>query len=66
MAILGNTACFVSVTEDDDIVCTKSSAGPTEYVCIRSMIQQIDDPNKDVPTEEQGSLGEVEENYVYV
>lgn len=64
MAILGNTGCFISVSEDDDIVCDKQTAGPSEYLCVRSTIQQIDDPNKDVPKEELGSLEEVEENYV--
>ncbi|XP_011502193.1 PREDICTED: protein FRG1 homolog [Ceratosolen solmsi marchali] len=64
LAILGNTGCFISVNEDDDIICKKPTAGPNEYVWIRSMIQQIDDPNKDIPTEEQGSLEEVEVNYV--
>lgn len=30
------------------------------------MNQQIEDPNKDIPTEELGSLEEVEVNYVWV
>lgn len=64
LAILGNTGCFVSVNESDDIVCNKQTAGSSEYVEIRSMNQQVEDPNKDVPTEELGSLGEVEVNYV--
>ncbi|OXU21068.1 hypothetical protein TSAR_011378 [Trichomalopsis sarcophagae] len=64
LAILGNTGCFISVAEDDDIVCNKSKAGPSEYVSIRCMMQQVDDPNKGIPTEEQGSLEEVEVNYV--
>lgn len=54
----------MSITEDDDVVCTSNTAGPTEYVCLRSMVHHIDDPNKDVPAEEQGSLAEVEINYV--
>jgi len=64
LAILGNTNCFISVTEDDDIVCTKATAGPNEYVSIRSMAQEVDDPNKDVPREELGSIEEIEVNYV--
>ena len=64
LAILGNNSCFVTVTEEDDIVCTKSTAGNNEYVQIRCMIQQYEDPEKDVPQEEQGSLEEVEVNYV--
>ncbi|XP_058795183.1 protein FRG1 homolog [Phymastichus coffea] len=64
MAILGNNNCFLSVAEDDDIVCNKSTAGPSEYVWVRTMAQQIEDPTKDGPKEEQGSLEEVEVNYV--
>ncbi|XP_014203924.1 protein FRG1 homolog [Copidosoma floridanum] len=63
-AILGNTSCFVSVTDDDDIVCSKLTAGPNEYVHIRSMAQEVDDPNKDMPQEELGSIEEIEVNYV--
>lgn len=64
MAILGNNNCFLSVAEDDDIVCNKAKAGASEYVWMRTMAQQIEDPNKGIPTEEQGSLAEVEVNYV--
>ncbi|KAK0079073.1 hypothetical protein PV325_001754 [Microctonus aethiopoides] len=64
LAILGNNGCFLSVTDDDDVACIKETAGPTEYICLRSIVQRVDDPNKGVPTEEQGSLNEVEINYV--
>ncbi|KAJ8667163.1 hypothetical protein QAD02_008825 [Eretmocerus hayati] len=64
LAILGNTGFFLSFDDDDDIVCKKPTAGQNEYVCIRSMLQQVEDPTKNVPKEELGSLEEVEENYV--
>lgn len=52
------------MNDSDDIVCNKGTAGPSEYVQIRSMNQQVEDPNKGIPTEELGSLEEVEVNYV--
>ncbi|XP_012280677.1 protein FRG1 homolog isoform X2 [Orussus abietinus] len=64
LAILSNTGCFVSVTEEDDIVCQSTTAGPSEFLVLRSMTQRIQDPNKDIPVEEQGSLADVEVNYV--
>ncbi|KAH0546372.1 protein FRG1 homolog [Cotesia glomerata] len=64
LAILGNNSCFMSVTEEDDVICNSKTAGPQEYVCLRSMVQRIDDPTKGIPIEEQGSLTEVEVNYV--
>lgn len=54
----------MSVTEDDDVICSSKTAGSSEYVCLRSLVQRIDDPNKGIPIEEQGSLTEVEVNYV--
>lgn len=63
-AILSNTNCFMSVTDDDDIVCQNKAAGSTEYVCIRSVTQRVNDLHKDTPKEEQGSLADVEVNYV--
>ncbi|XP_015594473.1 protein FRG1 homolog [Cephus cinctus] len=64
LAILGNTGCFISVTDEDDVVCQSKTAGPSEFLCVRTMTQRIDDSAKDVPTEEQGSLADVEVNYV--
>lgn len=66
LALLSNTGCFMSVTDDDDITCERSKAGPAEILTIRSMTQHKEDSTKDIPTEEQGSLAEVEINYVYV
>ncbi|XP_078047107.1 FSHD region gene 1 [Augochlora pura] len=64
LAILNSNNCFISLTEEDDIVCQNKTAGPSEYCTIRSIIQKTQDPNKDIPKEEQGSLLDVEVNYV--
>ncbi|XP_033219541.1 protein FRG1 homolog [Belonocnema kinseyi] len=64
LAILSNTNFFVSVTDEDDVVCQSKIAGPSEFVRIRSMVQQVEDPNKDTCEEEQGSLAQVEEKFV--
>lgn len=54
----------MSVTNDDDIVCQNRTAGTSEYIVIRSIVQRSQSPSKDIPKEEQGSLAQVEENYV--
>lgn len=55
----------MSVTnDDDDIICQNRTAGPSEFVVIRSIIQRSQSPSKDIPKEELGSLAEVEVNYV--
>lgn len=54
----------MSVTNDDDIICQNRTAGPSEYVVLRSMTQRSQSPNKDIPKEEQGSLADIEINYV--
>ncbi|KAH0954649.1 hypothetical protein HN011_004185 [Eciton burchellii] len=64
LAILNNTGCFMSLTSDDDVVCQNRTAGPSEFVVMRSMTQRSQSPSKDIPKEEQGSLADVEVNYV--
>ncbi|GAB1860939.1 Protein FRG1 [Camponotus japonicus] len=64
LAILNNTGCFISVTNDDDIICQNRTAGPSEFVVIRSITQRSQSPSKDIPKEEQGSLADIEINYV--
>ncbi|XP_053983710.1 protein FRG1 homolog [Hylaeus anthracinus] len=64
LAILNSNSCFISLTDEDDIVCQTKTAGPSEFCTIRSITQKAQDPNKDVPKEEQGSLQDVEVNYV--
>lgn len=61
---MGNNNCFMSISDDDDVLCQSKKAGPTEYLTIRSMVQRIDNTLKEVPVEEQGSMTEVEINYV--
>ncbi|XP_043282497.1 protein FRG1 homolog [Venturia canescens] len=64
LAILSTTNRFISITDQDDVVCNIKTAGPKEYLSIRSMIQRVEDPNKDVPIDERGSLNDIEVNYV--
>nr|XP_003701004.1 PREDICTED: protein FRG1 homolog [Megachile rotundata] len=64
LAILNSNNCFMSVTDEDDIICQSRTAGSSEFCIIRSITQKTQDPNKDVPKEEQGSLHDVEINYV--
>ncbi|KOX67778.1 Protein FRG1 [Melipona quadrifasciata] len=64
LAILNSNDCFISVTDEDDIICQKRTAGSSEFCTIRSITQKTQDPNKDIPKEEQGSLHDVEVNYV--
>ena len=64
LAILNSNNYFMSLTEDDDIVCQNKSAGASEFCTIRSITQKAQDPTKDIPKEEQGSLQDVEVNYV--
>ncbi|XP_076243906.1 FSHD region gene 1 [Calliopsis andreniformis] len=64
LAILNSNNCFISLTEEDDIVCQSRKAGSSEFCTIRSITQKTQDPTKDIPKEEQGSLQDVEVNYV--
>lgn len=64
LAVLHSTGCFISVTSDDDVICQNRTAGPSEYVVIRSITQRSQSPSWDIPKEEQGSLADVEINYV--
>lgn len=54
----------MSVTSDDDVICQNRTAGSSEYVVIRSITQRSQSPSWDIPKEEQGSLADVEINYV--
>lgn len=64
MAIQGYNECFMSVDEEDCIVAQAKTAGNEEFVCIRSQTVREVNPLKDVPTEEQGSIDQIEVNYV--
>lgn len=52
------------MTNDDDVVCQSKTAGPEEFVCIRSIVQRVDDNDKEVCEEELGSMAQVEEKFV--
>lgn len=54
----------MSLTSEDDVVCQNRTAGTSEFLVIRSIIQRSQSPSRDVPKEEQGSLADVEVNYV--
>lgn len=65
LAISSNTTGnFISITEDDDVVCRNKTAGESEFVTIRSIVERDNKPNKDIPKEELGSLADIEVNYV--
>lgn len=64
LAILNSNDRFISVTNEDDVVCRSRTAGPSEFCTVRNMTRKAQDPSKDVPKEEQGSLRDVEVNYV--
>lgn len=67
MALQSATDCFLSVDdEDDSIVAKNKSAGPQNMVAIRCQTVKQDTTSKEVPVEENGSLEQVEINYVYV
>ena len=65
MALLSNIGCFMSVkAEDDSIVADKRTAGDGEMLWVRSNIEKEVTTTPLLPQEEQGSLAEVELNYV--
>lgn len=65
MALQSHSDCFMSVDDQEDaIVAVSKTAGPQEMLQIRSQTVKEDNPLKDVPTEDQGALEQVEINYV--
>lgn len=65
MALQGYTECFMSIDpEDDTVVANGKKAGPEHVLQIRSQTVREVNPLKDVPQEEQGSLDQIEINYV--
>lgn len=64
LAILNSNDRFMSITSEDDVVCRSRTAGTSEFCTVRSITRKAQDPNKDIPKEEQGSLHDVEVNYV--
>lgn len=65
MALLGCNSCFISVARDDDsLVATSRTVGSDEIIQIRSHAVKEVRPGSELPDEEQGSLAQVEVNYV--
>ncbi|XP_031637505.1 protein FRG1 homolog [Contarinia nasturtii] len=65
MALQASNGCFVSIdTEDDAVVALRKSVGEAEICSIRACAMRETNPVDDTPIEEQGSLTEVEVNYV--
>lgn len=65
MALQAANSCFVSIDpEDDAVVASRKSVGEAEVCCIRTCAVRETNPIDEPPVEEQGSLNEVELNYV--
>lgn len=65
MALQGYNDCFISIDDEDDTLVAKHKrAGQDNFIQIRSQTVREVNPLKDVPTEEQGSLDQIEVNYV--
>lgn len=65
LALLGSNQKFLSVDDEDNIVATSNTVGVSEVIKLRSNASRVKiDPNKVKPTEEEGSIKQVEENYV--
>lgn len=65
LALLGCNNCFMSVAPDDDsVVATSKKVGPDEIVQVRSHAVKEVTPGSKLPEEEQGSLAQIEINYV--
>ncbi|XP_045469968.1 protein FRG1 homolog [Harmonia axyridis] len=65
LALQGYNDCFLGVDPDDDgIVARAKTASQNEMISIRSHTAREVNPLKDVPTEEQGDIQQIEVNYV--
>lgn len=64
MALLGWNECFMSADEDDSIIARCKKAGAEQFLTIRCHTFKEVNPLKDVPQEEQGSVKQIEINYV--
>ena len=63
MALLGYN-CFMSLDDEDSVQATAKKAGPEQFLTISCHTFKEVNPSKDVPEEEQGSLKQIEINYV--
>lgn len=64
MALLGWNDCFMSADDEDSIIAKSKKAGPDQFLTIRCHTFKEVNPLKDVPEEEQGSVKQIEINYV--
>lgn len=64
LALLGANNRFLTVSDEETIVCEKQRATDSEMVNVRSNAEREEDKDKFVPEEERGNLGQVELNYV--
>jgi protein FRG1 len=64
MALLSHNGCFMSIDQNEDAVIAKSrKAGPSEIVNLRCQMERKDSKD-DGPSDEKGSLKDVELNFV--
>jgi protein FRG1 len=65
LALLGCNSCFMSVEPNDDsLVAISRTVGSDEIAQIRSHAMREVRPGCNLPEEEQGSLAQIEVNYV--
>lgn len=65
LALLGSNEGFLTINPvDDALIALSKTAGENQMMQIRSHTTKQINPLKDVPTEEQGSIEQIEENYV--
>lgn len=65
MALQAANSCFVAIDpEDDAVVALRKSVGEAEVCTIRTCAVREVNSDDEIPAEEQGSLAEVEINYV--
>ncbi|XP_071051275.1 protein FRG1 homolog [Onthophagus taurus] len=64
LALQGSNECFLSLDDDDNVVADDKKASEKNMVQIRSQTTKEVNPMKDVPVEEQGSLAQIEVNYI--
>ncbi|XP_023016945.1 FSHD region gene 1 [Leptinotarsa decemlineata] len=65
MALQCANECFLSIDpEDDSVVAKTRRAGPEQFLTLRSQTVKEENPLKDVPSEEQGNISQIEINYI--
>ncbi|XP_024080602.1 protein FRG1 [Cimex lectularius] len=65
MALLSSSNCFMCLKdEDDSIAALNTTAGEKEMLSIRSQKEKVARVAPDMPSEEMGSVKEIERNYV--